>query len=490
MTFQRLATFRRRVRSHLARWSTGRGRIVALVIVVLEVAAGLPPSLAPREARGAQPNPRPNVLLVVADDMRADGLWAMPTLRRLAERGVTFSNAFATTPLCCPSRASILSGLYARNHGVLTNDLPLGGVERFDDRSTLATWVSAVGVRTGLAGRYLNGYDSRRVPPGWDWWFALWQVNENNGNYFDYNVTDNGRREHYGSEPAEYSTRVLAQQALAFLEQERERPFLLLLAPRAPHAPATPDPIDAGVFTNLEVPLPPSYNEADVSDKPAWVREFGRLSARQLDRLEAFRRRQFETLLGLDRAIGQLVEVLRGDGRLDNTWIIFTSDNGLTLGEHRLDDGKSCPYEECIRVPFVVIPPGGVAAGWEDGRLVANIDLAPTIAAALGTEPAGPVDGRSLLPLLGDPAAEWRDALALEQWRDDVDKRWVAVRTADRKYVRYANGDQELYDLAADPHELNSDANADSRAADKARLVARLDALLAAPPGQESATRR
>ena len=461
---------------------------MALAVVVIGLAAGLPSTLSPGYVQGAQPAPRPNVVLVVADDMRADGLWAMPTMSRLAGQGVTFANAFATTPLCCPSRASILTGLYARNHGVLTNDPPLGGVERFDDRSTLATWLQAAGVRTGLAGRYLNGYASVAVPPGWDWWFAIWQSSEEYGNYQNYRVTDNGVRGYFGARPEDYSTRVLAARALRFLEAEPERPFFLLLAPRAPHGPATPDPLDAGVFKDRELPLPPSYDEADVSDKPGWVRENGRLRPQERERIEVLRRRQLEALLGLDRAIATVLDRLRAEGRLDRTWLIFTSDNGLLLGEHRLDEGKSCAYEECIRVPLVVVPPAGLlAAGWADDRLVANVDLAPTIAAIMGAEPAGLVDGRSLLPLLDNPAVPWRDALAFEHWSETRAKQFVALRTAGRKYVRYASGDEELYDLTVDPHELDNGAGVDGRAADKAHLAARLDALLAAPPGTEPA---
>ena len=459
---------------------------LALVLLVLAAHGCVGRSFGQREEPSAvAPRPdTPNVVLVVADDMRHDGLWVMSTLNQLAaERGVIFSRAFATTPLCCPSRASIMTGLYAHHHKVQANEPPMGGVEAFDHSSTLATWLRAGGARTGLVGRYLNGYASAAVPPGWDFWFALWQSNEQYSNYFDYRITDHGRRLYFGNKPEMYSTRVLGQQALRFLEEDASRPFLLLFTPRAPHSPATPDPLDSGTFKDLELPLPPSYDEADVGDKPAWVRENGRLRPKEREHIELLRRRQLESLLGLDRTLGQIVERLGADGRLDRTWIIFTSDNGLTLGEHRLDDGKSCAYEECVRVPLVVIPPAGLVTPRVDDRLVANIDLAPTIAAIMGVEPGSPTDGRSLLPLLNDPSAPWRDALVLEQWREVVDKRWVGLRTADRKYVRYDNADEELYDQATDPYELQNLAGEAARAEEKARLAARLDQLLAAPPG-------
>ncbi|MBA2450038.1 MAG: sulfatase [Chloroflexi bacterium] len=467
-----------------------RGRVVVLAALIALAAACLTPRESVDGRLQAPAEESPNVVLIVADDMRPDSLWVMSALGRLAETGVTFNRAYATTPLCCPSRASIMTGLYAHHHGVLGNDPPLGGVAAFDDRSTLATWLQGVGVRTGLVGRYLNGYASLDVPPGWDSWFALWQVSEEYGNYNDYRVTDNGTRRYFGAGPEAYSTRVLGQQALRFLQEDPSRPFMLMLTPRAPHSPATPDPLDSGQFKDLELPLPPAYNEEDVRDKPAWVRDYPRLGSTKLERIEVFRRRQLESLLSLDRTIGSIVEALQTDGRLERTWIIFTADNGLTLGEHRLDVGKACPYEECVRVPLIVVPPGGIGVPRNDpsprtdDHLVANIDLAPTITQIMGIEPGGPVDGRSLLPLIEGRDPPWRDALLLQQQREDEGKSFVALRTADRKYVRYADDGEELYDLAADPYELNNDANASGRAEEKARLSALLDTLLAAPPGR------
>ena len=428
-----------------------------------------------------------NVVLIVADDMRTDSLWVMSALGRLAdERGVRFSRAYVTTPLCCPSRASILTGLSARHHGVLKNDPPQGGVEAFDDRSTLATWLQSAGVRTGLVGRYLNGYETLDVPPGWDFWFALWQFAERNGNYYGYRVSDRGERRYFDTKPESYSTRVLGQQARRFVDEDKSRPFMLLLAPRTPHGPATPDSLDAGTFKDLDLPLPPSYDEADVRDKPAWVRENGRLRPKEREELELLRRRQLESLLSLDREIEAIVETLRADGRLDRTWVIFTADNGLVLGEHRLSAGKSCAYEECVRVPLVVVPPPGAVATvpGADDRLVANVDLAPTIAAIHGAEPAGAVDGRSLLPLLNDPTAPWRDALVLEAWSETDGKQFTALVTGARKYVNHGDED-ELYDVVADPYELENLARGDAYAAETARLAGHLRALVATPAGQE-----
>ena len=462
-------------RSPSVRWLIGAIAITILVIVSASVTD------AGRSAlgwAGVDRANRPNVLVIVADDMRADSMWVMPTVNHLAERGITFTRAYATTPLCCPSRASILTGLYARHHGVMRNSPPDGGVEAFDDRSTLATWLQAAGVRTGMIGRYLNRYrDTLDIPPGWDDWFGIWDLGDQ---YYKYRVNDNGERLYFSTAPDDYSTRVIGREAIQFLEQHRDRPFMLMLNPRTPHEPATEDFLDVGDFKDRDIPLPPSYDEEDVSDKPRWIQRLPRLTADGREEIEEFRRRQLGSLVSLDRAIASVVEALRADGRLDHTWIIFTSDNGLMLGEHRIGITKSCPHEECARIPLVVIPPGGLSPPRVDDRLVANIDFAPTIAAIQGAEPATPVDGLDMRPLLSGEATEWRDALILEHpLKNDEDMRFFAVVTPDRKYVRYLNEeDEELYDIVADPYELTNLAADPGWAAEKARLSAQLDALL------------
>lgn len=464
------------------RWRLPRALLVACLVAGLAVFVLARSLWARLRPVGAAPT-GPNVLLVLTDDMRYDGLTSMPTLRGLAERGVTFSQAFVTTPLCAPSRASILTGQYARHQGVVSNHAPSGGFDRFDDRSTLVTWLQAGGVRTGLVGKYLNEYRSEYIPPGWEFWFGLPEASEQDRMYFGYRANDNGERQFYGSSPDEYSTRVLGRQALRFLREDRRRPFVLEVATRAPHSPAAPDPLDSGALKGSDLPLPPSFNEEDVSDKPSLIRNLRPLGRQAQAELDTFRRRQFESLMGVDRMIGDLVDELRSDGRLDSTWIIFTSDNGVTIGEHRLDAGKSCPYEECVRVPLIVVPPGGLDGPRTDGRLAANIDLAPTIAAIMGVEPAAPVDGVSLLPLLSDPSAPGRDALMLEMFFDDeAGNRFTAVRTTDRKYVAYPNGEAELYDEVADPYELENLAANPNRSGEMAELAGRLAALLSEGP--------
>ena len=434
---------------------------------------------------GSTQSARPNVVLFLTDDQRHDTLEYMPIVQReLVGRGITFTNAYVTTPLCCPSRASILTGLYAHHHGVLRNKGVDGGWRGFDDSSTLATWLQAAGVRTMLLGKYLNLYASLKVPPGWSEWFAFWDKGPER-KYYDYTVNHNGAARQYGDSEEEYSTDTLAREAVSLLRADAERPFFLYLSFDGPHAPAKPAKQDQrdirkGRF-ELGVQRLPSYDEEDVGDKPSWVRQLPRLTPAEQQELDKFRRNQIATLQGIDRAVGAVVDALRADGRLDNTWLVFMSDNGLSLGEHRFAREKACGYEECVRVPLVVVPPPSRLAELggprTDPRLVLNIDLAPTFAELAGVVPDRAVDGRSILPLLADPAAAWRSEAVLELWADDDEMAFQGLRADGWKYLRYDNGEQELYDLGADPYELENLAAQPDRAARRAELAARLDAL-------------
>lgn len=445
--------------------------------MVLSGCQALPP---PGLGLPAQCAATPNIVLFVTDDQRHDTLEFMPIVQReLVGRGVSFTNAYATTPLCCPSRASILTGLYARNHGVLTNGGSRGGWRKFDPSSTIATWLQGVGVRTMLVGKYLNLYRNDRVQPGWSEWFVIQDTGEK---YYDYTVNDNGRIRNYGDKERWYFTDVLARQAISLLEKGPDRPFFLMLAFDGPHAPATPAKQDLKSFEGLPPLRLPSFNEQDVSDKPSWVQNLPLLDAADEKRLDDFRRDQIETLQSIDRAIGSVVEGLRTDGRLDNTWLFFMSDNGLSLGEHRYDIHKSCGYEECVRVPLVAAPLPGRASEFSlprtDARLVLNIDLAPTFAALAGARPDRPVDGQSLLPVLADAGSTWRAEAALELWTDHEEVSFQGLRVEGWKYLRYENGERELYDLERDPYELDNLAASPEQAARIAQFSARLDALV------------
>ena len=213
-----------------------------------------------------------------------------------------------------------------------------------------------------------------------------------------------------------------------------------------------------------------------MSDKPLWVRKLSRVSSSRRLASDEFHRNQLRTLLAVDRAVGRIASALRETGRLDKTVFFFTSDNGLSWGEHRWLDNKICPYEECIRVPFVVVAPGIEAR--TDPHLVLNLDIGPTLAALAGLAKA--TDGRNLLPLLENPGAGWREDFLIEYWHTNMayaERTFKALRTLRWKYVEYLNGDRELYDLAADPYELENRANGPAYTELIARLRSRLEEL-------------
>ena len=393
---------------------------------------------------------RPNIVLVLTDDQRWDTVSAMPNVtNRLVGRGVDFRNAFASNPLCCPSRVSILTGRYSHSTGVLSNQPPHGGFASFRDGTTIATRLRAAGYRTAYMGKYLNGYaNNTYVPPGWDRWLAFANLG-----YYTYRLNVDGRLEPGSTHRSVYSTDRLAAEAVRFVRTSR-RPFLLVLAPYAPHAPAEPARRHADAFRAVAPWRPPTYREQDVSDKPAWVRAQPRLLRFAP---QAFRRRQLQSLLAVDPLVGRRVITLREQRVLRNTIVVFTSDNGYLWGEHRLA-AKAKPYEESIRVPLVVRY-DALTRGRPRSvqQLVANVDLAPTFAAAARTRLPG-AEGRSLLPLLAGRSPRWRGALLLESLPagNQVVPAWCAVRTPERILVAYATGGRELYDLAADPYQLQS----------------------------------
>jgi arylsulfatase A-like enzyme len=426
----------------------------------------------------------------------------MPKLNaELVERGVLFPLGFVSTPLCCPSRASILSGQYARHHGVLQNGrgdplAPTGGVSAFSDVSTVATWLrDLAGYRTGLFGRYLNGYSRfsdeyaaqhggvHYVPPGWDRWRGVYRGLGHHGVAF---VTEAGvvvdgdpgtcvAPSLAGACPAQppdcpHSTDQLRDEALAFIDESvaMGKRFFLYFSTQSPHAPACPAMRHRGVFSGLPPHRPPNYDEGAVgrdsdADKPGWLRQQGPLDAATLD---AFRIQQLESLLSVDDAVGAILQKLRETGQDANTLVVYSSDNGLLWGEHRRTE-KSCPYEECLRVPFVVRYPALAPLRRTERAPVMNIDLAPTFAALAGLDLATlqpPLDGRSLERLLDGSEPAWRTDVLGEHWgraatawdRVPAIPTFALVRGPRWKYVEYCTGETELYDLAEDPYELTN----------------------------------
>lgn len=424
--------------------------------------------------------PPQNVVIIMSDDQRFDLMPYMPlTSSLMTAETVRFTRGFVTTANCCPSRSSTLTGLYAHNHHVLDNELPGGGATLFNPSSTIATWLQQAGYRTALIGKYLNDYDALNLalPPGWTD-FEVFAGHS--GAYYSYNLNINGVSVAYGKSPNDYSTTVFTPKATAFITSTPpDQPLFLLFTPYAPHDPSTPAPADVGKFASFPNWRPPSFNEADVSDKPAWVRALGKATATQIANSDAHHRKELESLQSVDRAVAAIIAALQQTGRWESTLFIFFSDNGLSWGEHRYFQSKACPYEECAKVPFWVRVPG--LAARTDTNIVANIDLAPTIAAWAGVTPPTPVNGLNLLPLLQDPNTPWRSDILLEHLSAAVTRKMSsAIRTHRYMYAEYQNGDKEFYDLVTDPYQLR---NTVKNAANKA-MVASLKARLLVLKGQ------
>jgi N-acetylglucosamine-6-sulfatase len=436
------------------------------------------------------PPPRPDVVLVVTDDQRADSMSVMPAVNRLVgDRGVRFSNAVVSNPFCCPSRASILTGLYSHSTGVYSNGGGTGGWATFAtsgaERSTIATALNRAGYRTGLFGKYLNGYDAAPVgyvPPGWDRWFTFFGAN---GAYFNYEaVDDESGLESYGSDPSDYSTDVIAGKAVDFIRTSPvDRPFFLMVTPYGPHDPWTPAPRHQHTFDDAPVDLGPAFSE-DVSDKPPYIQERSPSSPAEM---RARTRAEWETLRSVDEMVARLFAEIAESRRVGNTLFIFTSDHGLANGQHRWQH-KLTPYEESIHIPMLIrYDEGGIQRGVTSQALVGNVDVAPTILDFAGASLPN-VEGRSFRPVLTGARSGVRDMLLLEHAGNDDDggivPPYCGLRTSRYTYARYADGFEELYDLATDPYQLENVAGSAARA----DIVARLDAELRArcvpvPPG-------
>lgn len=367
---------------------------------------------------------RPNIIFVLSDDEDVALHAAMPKTKALLhDQGTTFDNAFVTYSLCCPSRATALRGQYPHSSGIEGNRPPTGGYEKFRslglDSSTIATWLKASGYRTALFGTFMNGYlPTMDAPAGWSEWYGVGAGSAGS----DYTMNENGKLVRYGQTPGDFLVDVIAHKAADVIRRSAAdtTPVFLYIAPFTPHGPSTPAPRHAGMDVGASLPRTPAFDEADVSDKPSAVRSRPRLAPQRIRRLETSYQRRVRSLQSVDDLVDSVVTALRTTGQLDNTFIIYMSDNGFHMGEHRLMLGKNTPYEHDIRVPLVVRGPG-VPAGRHETGLVLNNDLAPTFAARAGVGTPSFVEGRSLLPLLVSGARTWPRAAFMVERRGGRD---------------------------------------------------------------------
>jgi N-acetylglucosamine-6-sulfatase len=410
---------------------------------------------------------KPDIVFVMTDDMPERLLHRMPEVhKRIVARGLRFPNAYISESVCAPSRASILTGMYPHNTGVWMNGAEShGGLKVFREEGleehTVATWLEKSGYRTGLIGKYMNGYHASYVPPGW----AYWAGRDTAGS----GIIENGYVRDYSGQ---FMTDVFKDKALAFLNQATDQagdpPFALFVCINAPHLPPEYAARHADLYKDEVLNPPPSFDEADVSDKPQWIRELPRLSDEDRLMLSKWHRNQLRSLRAVDEMVGAILDLLQQRGVLGNTYVVFTTDNGTHMGEHRWwgeKGAKHTAYEEAAGVPLAVRGPG-VPAGEIRSQLVLNNDFAPTFADIAGAHVPKEVDGRSLLPLMEGKASgeRWRTALLNErplaggyqEGRLIPIPAYHALITNRYTYVEYETGERELYNRQEDPYQLES----------------------------------
>ncbi|WP_217920209.1 sulfatase [Actinomadura sp. BRA 177] len=432
------------------------------------------------DAKASKAPKRPNIVFVLTDDLSWNLVAHMPQVLQMQRDGLTFRNFIMADSLCCTSRATIFTGQYPHNTGVRTNFPPNGGYEVFKknggEQHSFAPTLQKAGYRTALLGKYMNGYQPNHirggtkpyVPPGWSEWY----VNGNGYPEYNYNLNENGRLVHYGGKPEDYLTDVLANKGVDFIKRSgaSSQPFFIEIATFAPHGPFVPAPRHAGMFGTLKAPRPPGFNEPDIRDKPSWLRSHPRLLKPGIRRIDNGFRNRVRMVQSVDEMIGRIRTTLKELGIDRETYVVFGSDNGFHLGEHRLAGGKMTAFDTDVRVPYVVTGPR-VPPGRKIEEIAQNTDLAPTFQELAGVRPPPATDGRSLAPFLGGATPpDWRDTALIEHVKpapspQDPDRQdsapgapptYNALRTNDMLYVEYTNGEREYYDRARDPHELTN----------------------------------
>jgi N-acetylglucosamine-6-sulfatase len=466
-------------------WGVLAAALAALTSsALLAVAMGGGAQAAPQQ----QPA-KPNIVVVMTDDQTVESLRVMANVNTLlARQGVTFSNNFASYPLCCPSRATFITGQYGHNHTIMGNAAPTGGYDKFapTHSNSLPAWLQQAGYTTVHLGKYLNGYgrtNPTAVPPGWSEWYG--SIDPTTYRFYNYRLNENGRLVDYGTGAANYQADVYNRKAVDIVRRlaATPKPFFLSVAFLAPHTGGPRDPDDPpnlgtpspaprhrNAFANQPLPAPPSLNEADMSDKPAAMRNRPVLSTARLNAIREHYQQRLESLLAVDEAVRDLLSALQAANVLQRTYVIFTADNGFFHGEHRVATGKVLVYEPSVRVPLIIRGPG-IPRGVTRTNLTANVDLAPTILDIAGARAARRLDGRTLLPFARDARRRSGRDILLETTT------YSAIRTPRHVFVQHSTGEQELYDLVIDPHQLTS-LHADARyAALKNELARRLTTL-------------
>jgi N-acetylglucosamine-6-sulfatase len=428
---------------------------------------------------------KPNIVFILTDDQPKNTMMAMPEVRgRVRDMGMALPNAYVSESLCCPSRASILRGQYPHNTHVMRNGPPEGGVQTFRatgaEDNTVAHWLVRQGYSTALVGKYMNGYDASYKPPGWSYWYAKADASTPG-----LKVNDNGHVVDFAGKTGNWGDRFKAK-ARGYLDRRTDQasdgPFALFFWTGQPHLPAG-DYADryAGMYSRATLNPKPSFDESDVSDKPTWVRNLGRIGDNERDQLRRWRRNQLRSVRQVDDTVGAMLDLLRRRDELANTYVVFTTDNGTHMGEHRWfgeRGAKKTAYEEAANVLMFVRGPG-VPRGSTASRLVLNNDLAPTFVRLAGGTPPTFVDGRNLLPVWRTNTSTWRTAIMNERPIRDGSPlpTYHSLITQRYTYVEYGTGEKELYDRSNDPYELNSKHDNVAYADIMASLSQRLDAL-------------
>lgn len=485
--------------------ASSRLRVLAglVVVAILALALGLMDADPHSGITVPQANKNsPNFLVVMVDDQALNTFTSKAepqTYRWIVDHGTNFSAGIAAPPLCCPDRAGILTGQYPHNHGVHTNH---PGYQLLNDNTdTLATWLDNAGYRTGLSGKFLNGYtqapDGGLNPaPGFDYWFSFFHTPA----YFDYTVSDNGTKRSYGSGPKNYSTDVMTSHAVHFMSSSarQKKPFFLWVTYHAPHfdhehtsvcGSYRPKPLNRKAvrrYRNFKLPRPPSFNERNVSDKPNFVRNAPSLSKSAIQGITRGYQCTLAAMHEVDVGVGKMMRTLQRSGELSDTVVFYLSDNGFFFGEHRLVKGKAKPYEPSINVPYAVRVPASLrreAPPPSVGQVVSNQDVAPTILDYAGGLPSCAsggdcrrMDGHSLRPLLGGHGS-WPKHRGVLVELKSANGHYAAVRTRHYVYIHYHNGFKELYDLKNDPGQLSNQAGSPAYATVESGLRQRLRSL-------------